>query len=287
MSVLSEEPKLNMQAFKNFRTYFFRGLAALLPTILTIWIFAQGYMFVKDNINEHVNRGVVWALTSSFDWYPQVSTEELEEYAIEHSPQKLNPTELQNKIREEDFVDSVQKSLADKYWVDGRGQITGFIIVLVGVCFLGAFLASVAGRTIWHTMEKMFMNAPFIKQVYPHIKQVTDFMLTKKQLAFSKVVAIQYPRKGVWSLGLVTGTGLKKVVGKIDKDFLTVFVPSSPTPFTGYVIMTPKDETIEVEMTVEEALRFTISGGVITPSEHEAFQALSGKEENKEDDDDV
>ena len=76
-------------------------------------------------------------------------------------------------------------------------------------------------------------------------------------------------------------------MGKTEKDFLTVFVPSSPTPFTGYVIMTPKDETIEVEMTVEEALRFTISGGVITPSEHEAFQALSTKEENKVDDDDV
>ena len=165
--------------------------------------------------------------------------------------------------------------------------VTGFVIVFVGVCFLGAFLASVAGRTIWHSVEKMLMNAPFVKQVYPYIKQVTDFMLTKKQLAFSKVVAIQYPRKGVWSLGLVTGTGLKKIVGKIEKDFLTVFVPSSPTPFTGYVIMTPKDETIEVEMTVEEALRFTISGGVITPSEHEAFQALSTKEQNKVDDNDV
>ena len=277
-----------MQAFKNFRTYFFRGLAALLPTILTIWIFAQGYMFVKDNINEHVNRGVVWVLTSSFDWYPAVSTEQLEKYAIEQEKAlKSNPTALQQTIQDEEFKNRVRMYHAEKYWVRGRGQITGFIIVLVGVCFLGAFLASVAGRTIWHTMEKMFMNAPFIKQVYPHIKQVTDFMLTKKQLAFSKVVAIQYPRKGVWSLGLVTGTGLKKVVGKIDKDFLTVFVPSSPTPFTGYVIMTPKDETIEVEMTVEEALRFTISGGVITPSEHEAFQALSGKEENKVDDDDV
>lgn len=131
------------------------------------------------------------------------------------------------------------------------------------------------------------MNAPFIKQVYPYIKQVTDFMLTKKQLAFSKVVAIQYPRRDVWSLGLVTGTGLKKIVGSMDKEFLTVFVPSSPTPFTGYVIMTPKDETIEVEMTVEEALRFTISGGVITPSEHEAFQALASKEDNKVDDDDA
>ena len=277
-----------MQAFKNFRTYFFRGLAALLPTILTIWIFAQGYMFVKGNISEHVNRGVVRVLVSSFDWYPPVTTEQIEEYAILHQPDlKSNPTALQLKIQDEATVDAAQLALAEKYWVNGPGQITGFIVVFVGVCFLGAFLASVAGRTIWHTLEKMLMNAPFVKQVYPYIKQVTDFMLTKKQLAFSKVVAIQYPRKGVWSLGLVTGTGLKKIVGKIEKDVLTVFVPSSPTPFTGYVIMTPKDETIEVEMTVEEALRFTISGGVITPSEHEAFQALSTKEGNKVDDNDV
>jgi uncharacterized membrane protein len=277
-----------MQAFKNFRTYFFRGLAALLPTILTIWIFAQGYMFVKGNISEHVNRGVVRVLTSSFDWYPPVNTKELEEYAIEQEAAlEFNSAALQLKIREEETIDGAQKALAEKYWVNGPGQITGFIVVFVGVCFLGAFLASVAGRTIWHTLEKMLMNAPFVKQVYPYIKQVTDFMLTKKQLAFSKVVAIQYPRKGVWSLGLVTGTGLKKIVGKIEKDFLTVFVPSSPTPFTGYVIMTPKDETIEVEMTVEEALRFTISGGVITPAEHKAFKALSTKEENKVDDNDV
>ncbi|MCF7955594.1 MAG: DUF502 domain-containing protein [Phycisphaerae bacterium] len=277
-----------MQAFKNFRTYFLRGLAALLPTILTIWIFAQGYLFVKGNISEHVNNGVVWVLTSSFDWYPPVTTKQLEEYAIKQQPDlKLNPTALQQKIQEEEIIDGAQKALAAKYWVNGPGQITGFIIVFVGVCFLGAFLASVAGRTIWHTLEKMFTNAPFIKQVYPYIKQVTDFMLTKKQLAFSKVVAVQYPRKGVWSLGLVTGAGLKKIVGKIEKEFLTVFVPSSPTPFTGYVIMTPKEDTIEVEMTVEEALRFTISGGVITPSEHEAFQALSSKEENKVDDNDV
>ncbi len=277
-----------MQAFKNFRTYFFRGLAALLPTILTLWIFAQGYLFVKDNISEHVNRGVVRILVSSFDWYPPVTTEQLQDYATDLQPElKSNPSALAQRITDEDVLDGTRMLLAEKYWINGPGQITGFIIVFVGVCFIGAFLASVAGRTIWHAIEKTLMNAPFIKQVYPYIKQVTDFMLTKKQLAFSKVVAIQYPRKGVWSLGLVTGTGLKKIVGKIEKDFLTVFVPSSPTPFTGYVIMTPKEETIEIEMTVEEALRFTISGGVITPSEHEAFQALSSKEVNKVDDDDV
>jgi uncharacterized membrane protein len=277
-----------MQAFKNFRTYFFRGLAALLPTILTMWIFAQGYMFVSDNISEHVNRGVVRILVSSFDWYPPVTTEQLKEHAVDLQPElRTNPPALAEMIKDEEIIDETRMLVAEKYWVKGRGQMAGFIIVFVGVCFIGAFLASVAGRTIWHALEKMLMNAPFVKQVYPYIKQVTDFMLTKKQLAFSKVVAIQYPRKGVWSLGLVTGTGLKKIVGKMEKDFLTVFVPSSPTPFTGYVIMTPKDETIEIEMTVEEALRFTISGGVITPSAHDEFQALSSKELNKVDDNDV
>ncbi len=79
---------------------------------------------------------------------------------------------------------------------------------------------------------------------------------------------------------MVTGSGLKKIVESTSKEFLTVFVPTSPTPFTGYVIMTPKDETIELNMTIEEALRFTISGGVITPAEHEAFQAFANKEKD-------
>ena len=105
-----------MQAFKNFRTYFFRGLAALLPTILTIWIFAQGYMFVKDNISEHVNRGVVKVLTSSFDWYPPVTVEQLEEYAIEQEAAlEFNPTALQQKIRDEETIDGAQRALASYF----------------------------------------------------------------------------------------------------------------------------------------------------------------------------
>ncbi|MBC8378665.1 MAG: DUF502 domain-containing protein, partial [Planctomycetes bacterium] len=121
--------------------------------------------------------------------------------------------------------------------------------------------------------EKTLMNLPLIKQVYPYIKQVTDFLLAKKSLTFSKVVAFEYPRKGTWSIGLVTGTGLKKVVNAVGQEFLTLFVPTSPTPFTGYVIMALKNETIELDMSIEEALRYVISGGVITPAEHKAFEA--------------
>ena len=269
-----------MQGVKNFRTYFFRGLAALLPTILTIWIFIQCYEFVKNNISNHINRGVVNLLVSTIDWYPPITDEQKREYAKKLEPGlRTDKKALEARIEDEDIIQGTRLEIASGYWVTGPWQITGFIIALLGVVFIGAFLASVAGRTLWRIFERTLMNIPVVKKVYPYIKQITDFMLTRKELSFSKVVAIQYPRRGVWSVAMVTGSGLKKVVGSVEKDFLTVFVPTSPTPFTGYVIMTPKDETIELDMTIEEALRFTISGGVITPAEQRAFEEMTNKED--------
>lgn len=223
-----------MQALRNFRSYFFRGMAALLPTILTIWIFVQCYIFIQDKISIYVNRALVWVLL------------------------KLNPEWPQ------DFLDS--------FWVYGPGKITGFIVTIIGVVILGAFLASMAGRTLWHFFERILFQVPLIKQVYPYIKQVTDFFLIRKELSFNRVVAVEYPRKGVWSIGLVTGQGLGGIARTLKRDLLTVFVPSSPTPFTGYVITVPREDVVELEMTIEEGFRFVISGGVITPTEHRAFQ---------------
>lgn len=269
-----------MQAFKNFRIYFLRGLAALLPTILTIWIFVQFYVLVQTHVSSHINHGVVRVIVATVEWYPVVSDEEKRQYALSVDP-GLNGDDvgLAKRIEDKDISRGARIKKAELYWVKGPGHFTGFIIALVGICFIGAFLASVVGKTLWRIVEKALMNAPLFKKVYPYIKQITDFLLTKKQLSFTKVVALQYPRRGVWSVGMVTGTGLKRVSDKMKTEFLTVFVPTSPTPFTGYVIMTPKDETIELEMTIEEALRFTISGGVITPGDREAFKSLSNKGE--------
>ena len=134
-------------------------------------------------------------------------------------------------------------------------------------------LASVVGKALWKVIERFIMNTPFLGKVYPYMKQVTDFVLKQAKqdkLKFSKVVAAEYPRKGIWSLGLVTGSGLSKVTDTAKRDLLTVFIPTSPTPFTGFIIMIPRKQTIEMDLSIEEVFRFTISGGVITPgSEHE------------------
>lgn len=219
-----------------FKTYFFRGLAVLLPTIVTIWIFIWGYKFIYDKIGIYIKRGLRYLIILGGGSEPELA----------------------------------------KLWIDAALSIAGFLIALLAVFIVGAFLASVVGKTLWRMVERFIMNTPFLKQVYPYVKQVTDFLLTQeeKKRMFSRVVAVEYPRKGIWSMGLVTGSGLKKIIDNVEKEFLTVLMPTSPTPFTGFVIMVPKEQVMDLDMTVEEALRFAVSAGVIAPQGGSASRSL-------------
>jgi uncharacterized membrane protein len=261
-----------MQALHKFKTYFLRGLATLLPTILTVWIFVQLYLFIQQNVSTHINRGLVRVLVYSTPRYPFISQDDLLGYVKNNFPVAADDQQmLDEKMNDPQVKRAARIEEAEKLWVHGGGQIAGFLIAFIIVIFVGAFLASFIGKTLWRMFEKTFTKAPLIKMVYPHIKQVTDFFLTKEKPAFSRVVAVEYPRKGTWSIGMLTGTGLRKITEKEQKEFLTVFVPTSPTPFTGYVILFPKDEVVELDMTVEEAVRFVMSGGVISPTVFESY----------------
>ena len=226
-----------MQITGHFKSYFWRGLAALLPTILTIWIFFWGYTFIQSNISIHIKNGLIKLMIMA-----GASKEELA-----------------------------------KFWIDSSLSLAGFLVALIAVCIIGIILASVVGKTLLKIIEKFIMNTPFLKQVYPYIKQITDFLLARNEQKkmFSSVVAVEYPRKGIWSVGMVTGNGLKKIVDNVEKEFLTILMPTSPTPFTGFVIMAPKEDTIALDMSIEVAFRFIISGGVITPLGEEKVSAIS------------
>ncbi|MHC4335694.1 MAG: DUF502 domain-containing protein [Planctomycetota bacterium] len=210
-----------------FKTYFLRGLAVLLPTVLTIGIFVWAFSFLNDKISVHIKgwleKLILWAGGSK---------EEL-----------------------------------GKLWVEGALTAAGFLLALLGVCIVGALLASVVGKTLWRMIEKFIMNTPVLRGIYPYVKQVTDFLLTQEDQAqlFKRVVAIEYPRKGIWSIGFVTGSGMERVSDSIREEMVTVLIPTSPTPLTGFVVMVPKKKTIDVGMTVEEAFRFIVTGGVVAP----------------------
>lgn len=239
-----------MALSRRFKSYFLRGLAVLLPTIVTIWIFVWVYMFIQDNISVHINRGLVRLITL---------------------------VQGQGGIDEETLTDILVRGKA--------GSVVGFLVALFAVLILGALLASVVGRAVWRLVETFIMSTPLLRRVYPYVKQITDFVLTQEEQTamFSRVVAVEYPRKGIWSIGLVTGSGLKRVSDNVEKEFLTVLIPNSPTPITGYVIMIPKEQTIALDMTIEEAFRFAVSAGVITPDSQRqpALPKAYAKDEEK------
>lgn len=277
-----------MSLTRRFKGYFLRGLAVLLPTILTIWLFVWGYTFIQTKISVHINRGLVYVISRVAHEQVEVTDKEVRAYLLKVKPDLSdNEGELAIHAQREDVRQKVriQKLRADlaKTWVDGPGSIAGFLVAVVAVCVLGALLASYVGRSLWRTVEKFIMNTPFLRKVFPYVKQITDFLLTnedQRQL-FRRVVAVEYPRKGIWSLGFVTGSGLQEVVSTVRREFLTVIIPTSPTPFTGFVITVPKRQTIDLDMTIEEAFRFIVSGGVIAPGTEQATAALAKSDSNK------
>jgi len=277
-----------MSLTRRVKGYFLRGLAVLLPTILTIWLFVWGYTFIQTKISIHINRGIVYVIARVAHGQVEVTDKEVRAYLLKTKPElSEDEPELQIHTRREDVKQKVriQKLQADlaKTWVDGPGSIAGFLVALVAVCVLGALLASYVGRSLWRTVEKFIMNTPFLRKVFPYVKQITDFLLTNEdqKKLFSRVVAVEYPRKGIWSLGFVTGSGLQEVVDTVRREFLTVIIPTSPTPFTGFVITVPKRQTIDLDMTIEEAFRFIVSGGVIAPGSEHTAAALSKSDSDK------
>lgn len=149
------------------------------------------------------------------------------------------------------------------FWIGG---VCCYLLFMVGVIYLmGRLVASYIGGLLFRWFENVFLKLPVVRTIYPYAKQVTDYFFSDKAARFHHVVAVQYPRKGVYSIGFLTGDSMGQIQDVETKKFVNVFVPSSPTPFTGYVIFVPEDELVHLNITVEQALRLTVSGGVIVP----------------------
>jgi uncharacterized membrane protein len=228
-----------MSVTKSVKRYFLRGLAVLLPTILTLWILAWGYNLLQEHVSIHINREFVKACV----WFQR--------------SQGLSPEALAQ----------YQADLEESFVHGFAGSLVGLLLAALAIFLFGAFLASVMGRVLWRMVESLILSMPVLRGIYPHVKQVTDFVLTpeEKMKSFLQVVAVEYPRRGAWSVGFVTGSGLGTIARHVRTELLTVLVPKAPALVSGYVITVPKEEAIVLNMTVEEAFRFLVSAGVLLP----------------------
>ena len=261
---------------------FLRGLAVLLPSVLTLWLLVKAYQFIDSAIAEPINRGI----RSAFIQIPKQFPGLADSLTIGPNQQALDAAASTNNIASSDttamqelsntlFAESVNTWWAEHPWMNLLGLIVAAIIVYICGRLVGGFL----GRTIYKRLENLMVAVPVIRKVYPYIKQLVDFLFSDTDKPkFSRVVAVEYPRKGIWSVGFMTGESLSAIEATIP-DSITVFIPSSPTPFTGYTITVPKKDTIDLPITVEEAIRFAVSGGVLIP-DHQALVQKGFKPES-------
>jgi len=128
------------------------------------------------------------------------------------------------------------------------------------------FATNFFGKQLYHYFEGLLLKLPFFKQVYPAFKEISLFLFSGERLKFKQVVLIEYPRKGIFSLGFLTNeTAARAITEKIRQDLCHVFVPSAPGPLTGFLIMVPKKEVIYLDISVEQTIKLIVSGGVVSP----------------------
>ena len=128
---------------------------------------------------------------------------------------------------------------------------------------LGKFLAARIGRMAVAGLDKVIEQLPLIRNVYGSVKQITDFIFSGTNVEYTRVVAIEYPRKGIWSLGLVTGESMLDIASVANEPVLSVLIPTSPAPFTGYTVTIKKSEAIDLDISIDQAVQFIVSCGVV------------------------
>lgn len=150
--------------------------------------------------------------------------------------------------------------------IPGLGAILAVIVLLA----TGMLVANLLGRRLVHAYEDVMSRIPFVRSVYGAAKKFAELVLSDKGTSFKKVLLIEYPRSGVYSLCFKTSDDLEEVQAKTGEVVMTVFVPTTPNPTSGFVLFVPRDEVIELDMSVEDALKMIISLGVVVPRWHPA-----------------
>ncbi|WP_454780800.1 DUF502 domain-containing protein [Legionella sp. WA2022007384] len=153
------------------------------------------------------------------------------------------------------------------HYIPGFGVILSLVILLV----TGVIATNYFGQRLVEWGESILIKIPLVRSIYKAVKQVINAVLSTNSEAFRKVVLIEYPRKGLWSIAFQTGAGNTAINNKTKDEMISVFIPTTPNPTSGFLIMTPRSDVIELEMSIDEALKFIISLGVMPPASEAAL----------------
>ena len=217
------------------KKFFTKGLIAILPLALTGSVLYLVLGFLYNNVGVPIGEALKWATIRGLQWQP----------------------------------DS-----ADHGWFfRWDAPFLGFAVGIVLTFVVGFFIATFFGKKLFHWFELLLKRLPVVRTVYPYAKQFSDFFFSsEKKMDFQTAVAVPFPTPSSYSIGFVTGEGMKSLNETLKKHLVCVFIPAAPTPFSGFVLYVPREDVIPLPLTVEEAMRIIISAGVLHPG-HQAVGA--------------
>ena len=270
-----------------FRRAVLRGLGVLLPPLLTIVIF----LWVGNTVARYVltpledyTRLVLVEYTSDIRVAneftdPPTATGEVikseDDLLFRRTPDGLFIPDNVYAIAESTLAsdDSPLDSARGYYtryvnevWLQPWLVVPIFLAVFLLLLYtFGKFLAAGIGRFFWAQFESLITRVPLVSNVYSSVKQVTDFLFTDPDLDITRVVAVEYPRKGIWTVAFVTGESMLDIESAANEPVQSVLIPTSPMPFTGFTITVKKSESIDLNISIDQAFQFIVSCGVVIP----------------------
>ncbi|MBK8523902.1 MAG: DUF502 domain-containing protein [Betaproteobacteria bacterium] len=141
----------------------------------------------------------------------------------------------------------------------------GAIVTLLAIFLTGVAAANFIGQRLVVWWERLLARIPVVNTIYHSVKQVSDTLFSSSGNAFRKALLVEYPRKGSWTIAFLTGQPGGDVVNHLDGEYVSVYVPTTPNPTSGFFLMMPKADVVELDMSVDEALKYIISMGVVAP----------------------
>ena len=141
----------------------------------------------------------------------------------------------------------------------------GLVISIVILTFVGFLTANIFGRTLLKTGERLVNRMPVVRTIYGALKQILETVLSQSSNSFRQAVLVEYPRRGIWTVAFVTGDTEGEVARRLDDDMVNIYVPTTPNPTSGFLLMVPRRDLIYLDMPVEDAAKYIISIGVIAP----------------------
>ncbi|MEM1225213.1 MAG: DUF502 domain-containing protein [Planctomycetota bacterium] len=280
-----------------------RGLGVVLPPLLTIvvliwaWNAIENYVLIP--VESGMRRAIIWQVATTYSDVPDGAIVDrnaavpgrgftfdgtayvrapsgqlyLPDYVVARVDASLDQWSGQDLPR---TANAYWSRYVELVWMPRSVVLPVFLIVFLTLLFfLGRLFTGGIGRWFVTTFDAAILRIPIVNKVYGSVKQITDFAFDDRPIEFNRVVAIQYPRQGIWSLGFVTGNSMREISEAAGEPMLSVLMPTSPMPMTGFTVTIRRSEAIDLDLTVDEAIQFVVSCGVVVPPQQRLDNAPS------------